>query len=355
MSDLGEKTEQPTSRRLSDARERGQVAKSMDLSAAIVLSGAFVLIFVFGPVIAENMASVTRRCLGPDGVASIAAGRGVRADLLSIITAAGRSILPVFLLMFIVAYISGLVQIGFLLTAKPLEPKLDRLNVIKGIGKLFSKRSLVKAMLDLGKFAIIGGVAYLVVHARISELSSLSGLSVGGALAIALRLLVELAIWCLAVLITLGVIDWSYQKWQRTEDLKMTKQEVQDERKSTDGDPQQKGRRMQLARTIAMQRISRDVPEADVVVTNPTHYAVALKYDGDSMNAPRVVAKGADYLALRIRQIAAGAGVAVVERPPLARALYAEVAVGQEVSAEHYEAVAEVLAYVYRLDQRAAS
>ena len=355
MSDLGEKTEQPTTKRLLDARERGQVARSLDLAAAVVLTGALVLLIALGEPLLRTLTHITRHNLQPSVLGQGILPESVGGDLMLTIGTCAAVLVPIMVLMFFIAYISGLMQVGFLLTLKPLEPKLERLNIVQGVGRLFSKRSLVKGGLDVGKLLVIAIVVSLVIRARMDELVGLSALSLGAGVAVSLRLVAEMAIWCLAVLFTLGILDWLYQKWQRTEDLKMTRQEVKDERKTTDGDAQMKSRRMQMARTIAMQRLGNDVPEADVIVTNPTHYSVALKYDSESMVAPRVVAKGADYLALRIRQIATTNGIPIVERPPLARALYAQVDVGQEIHSEHYEAVAEVLAFVYRLDRRAAS
>ncbi len=355
MPDLGEKTEQPTARRLSEARERGQVARSMDLAAAVVLTGAFVMVFLLGPSLFEVFAREMLEGLGADGLGRGIFVESVGHDALSMAIHIGLAVIPIMALMWLIAYISGLMQVGFLLTLRPLEPKLERLNVVQGVGRLFSKRSLVKGGLDLGKLLIIGSVVAVIVRLRMSDLIGLSALPIGAGIAVALQLITELAIWCLLVLAILGIMDWLFQKWQRTQDLRMTKQEVKDERKSTEGDMQMKARRMQLARTIAMQRLGRDVPTADVIVANPTHFSVALKYDAESMGAPKVVAKGADYLALRIRQIATANSIPIVERPPLARALYAQVEVGREVNPEHYEAVAEVLAYVYRLDQKAAS
>jgi len=166
-------------------------------------------------------------------------------------------------------------------------------------------------------------------------------------------MLLILALWLAVILLLIGIIDWLYQRWQHKEDLKMTKQQVKDERRSMEGDPQVKGRRLRMMRDILVQQIQANVPVADVVVTNPTHFAVALRYDTETMRAPRVVAKGGDYMAQRIRLVAASAGVPIIERPPLARGLYFGTEVGQEISPVYYEAVAEILAYVYRLDNEA--
>jgi len=194
----------------------------------------------------------------------------------------------------------------------------------------------------------------VVVMRWVPALGEMPHMGLRTAVVLGLRAIVELMVWMLVALLIIGFADLKYQKWQHRHDNKMTKQEVKEEQKSMDGDPEMKQRRSRVAREIAMQRVQQDVPSADVVVTNPTHFSVALKYDSNTMAAPEVIAKGADYVALRIREVARVHGVPVIERPPLARALYRGVEVGQAVSPEHYEAVAEVLAYVYRIDGRQA-
>jgi flagellar biosynthesis protein FlhB len=188
----------------------------------------------------------------------------------------------------------------------------------------------------------------------LNKVAALPVLDLMGGVAMIGDLLLSLVIRLLALLFVLGMADYLFQRWQHQQELRMTKQEVTDERRSMDGDPQIKGRRMRMMRQIAMQQINRTVPQADVIVTNPTHYSVAIQYDQKTMAAPRVVAKGVDHMAMRIRQVAMSNRIPIVERPPLARALYAEVEVGQEISEELYQAVAEVLAYVYRLEKEAA-
>jgi len=183
---------------------------------------------------------------------------------------------------------------------------------------------------------------------------ALAGVGLSPALAFALAMALRVALWTLAVLLILGIIDWAYQKWQHNQDLKMTRHEVKDERRASEGDLETKARRLRFARSLMVQRLQHDVPKADVVVTNPTHFSVALKYESGEMSAPRVVAKGADEMAMRIRYIAKTHGVPIVERPPLARALFKDVPVGKEIPAHHYQAVAEVLSYVYRLEGKAA-
>ena len=266
-----------------------------------------------------------------------------------------RLVVPVMLVMFLVAGLAQFTQVGALFSLKPLRPNWKKFNVIAGLGKLFSKKSAVKGVIDVLKLGLIAGVTIAITRSEMAEVAHLAALPLIEGIIVVCWMLVRVAVWILLILLLIGFLDWMFQRWQTTQDLKMTRQEVRDERKASEGDAEVKARRLRIARQIALQRINADVPKADVIVTNPTHYSVALRYDPNTMAAPRVLAKGADYLALRIRQIATAHGVPIVERPPLARALYHQVEVGREVSIEHYEAVAEVLAYVYRLEGKMAS
>lgn len=352
--DMGERSEAPTSKRLSDAREKGQIAKSPDLSAAILLLGAVLAIAVFSPSVVRGVGQIVRLELEQGLLNLHSDDASVIAATVAVATRVAIAVGPILVVFALLAYLSHFVQIGWLLTLKPLQPQFARLNVLKGLAKLFSKRSLARAVINVLKVSIIAAVASAICKGALPLIASLPLLepmqAVSGVAAIILRL----TLWLLLVLLLLGVIDFLYQRWQHTEDLKMTRQEVKDERKSTEGDPEVKARRMRIARQIALQRLRTDVPKADVIVTNPTHFAVALRYDAKTMRAPRVIAKGADFLALQIRNIAVSHGVPIVERPPLARALYYSVEIGREVPHEQYEAVAEVLAYVYRLEGRKA-
>lgn len=351
--DLGDKTEAPTPHRLEEARARGQVAKSQDFAGAIELCGAFVAVLLLGGLIAKSMSSAVRRALEPasdaihaDGAVGIV--KGLAAD-------AALALGPVLGVVFIVSLAAHMVQTGFVASSSALEPKFERLNPIAGFARLFDRRSAMRSAAGIAKVAVVGVIAWvflsgvLVQIVGLPRLSMLAGYMVLGGLA------VRLVLWLLVLLLALGAADWAFQRWQHQQDLRMTKEDVKNERRSMEGDPQIKSRRARLARQIAMQRIGSVVPTADVIVTNPTHFSVALRYDEATMRAPKVVAKGVDVLAVRIRQVAILNGVPIVERPPLARALYAGVEVGREVSPEFYQAVAEVLAYVYRLDREAAA
>jgi flagellar biosynthetic protein FlhB len=352
--ELGERTELPTGRRLSEARSQGQVAKSQDLASAIDLIGALVLIATCGGGAVASMGVLLRRVLQNEVPGNPLDPGSVRPLL---IWAGGRLawiLVPALIAMFIIACLSHIVQVGWLYTTKPIQPDVTRLNPFAGIRKLFNTRNLVKSGVNTVKLAVAGSIAYRVFRGQLPEMAALPALGMVQGLYKMATMGLHLAMWLLALFLVIGVADYLFQRWQHTKDLKMTRQEVKEERRSSEGDPEVKARRFRMAREIALQRIQQAVPKADVVVTNPTHFSVALQYDSQTMHAPRVVAKGADFLAFRIRHVAIAGGVPIVERPPLARGLYWGVEVGQEISPEFYEAVAEVLAYVYRLKGRAA-
>jgi len=353
--DMGEKTEQPTPKRLSEIRQRGQVPKSQDLAAVAGLFAAAVVVAWLGPGWADRTAALMRRTLSMDLTGAAVSHEALVADIAWSMGEAATIVGPAMLLFVLVGLAMQYAQVGFLLTAKPLAPKLTRLNPISGTKRIVGKRNLGKQGLNILKLGVIILVAWLVLARLMPSLVTLSLLELPAAVAELLRAAAELVAWLLLLLFGIGVLDLFWQRWNHKNENKMTKQEVKDERRSMDGDPQIKQRRTRVARQLALQRIQGSVPRADVIVTNPTHYAVALQYDSDEMAAPVLIAKGADYLAWRIRQVGRTHDVPIVERPPLARALYAGVEVGEPVRPEHYEAVAEILAYVYRLRQEAAA
>jgi flagellar biosynthetic protein FlhB len=346
--DMGDKTELPTERKREDARNEGRVARSTELTAAVDLIGAFLLIMMLGGTLAAGGSVILRDVLG----SLDAGGESNLADLCRRTALAGARVVgPLLLLICAVAVVANVAQVGFLLTTKPLEPKLDRMNPVSGLKRIFSMRSLAKAGVNILKAIAIGAVAWFQLRGAGAQLTALPLFTAAGAWAEIFRLAAILAIWLLVIMLLIGMIDYTYQRWQHTRDLRMTKHEVKDERRSMEGDPQLKGRRLRMAREIAMQRINGAVPKADVIITNPTHFSIAIRYEEGTMRAPRVVAKGVDELAMRIRHVARTHRVPIVERPPLARAIYRSVPVGHEIRPEFYEAVAEVLAYVYRLEQ----
>lgn len=351
--DMGERTEDPTPRRLSEARERGEIPKSADLTAAIELIGVTALLGFTGYFLWDALGGLLKRSLGAD----LALG-GVEGDATAPMFEALRSAAvaagPMLIGAVLVTAAAHLLQVGLVWTTQPLEPKFSRLNPITGLQRLLSVRGAIKTSTGVLKVTLVLLIGWKIVTRDLPRIAALPELGLAGGIKVIGQLGLELAIWLLSVLLLIGAADYFYQRWQQKRDLRMTKQEVIEERKSMDGDPHIKGRRMKMAREIAAQRTRSAVPKADVIVTNPTHFSVAIRYDQDEMRAPRVVAKGADHMAMEIRQLARTHGVPILERPPLARALYYGVKVGQEVPPAHYEAVAEILAYVYRLRERAA-
>jgi len=352
--ELGEKTEQPTGRRLGEARSRGQVAKSQDLSSAIDMIGAVVLIALFGGAAIVGLGTLMKRVLEGETPGDPLDPGSLQPLAVWVISQGARVAGPALLAMLLIACLAQFVQVGWLVTTEPIKPKLDKLNPVAGLKKFVNLRNLMKTSVNVVKLGFVAVIAIMVVRKHLPGIAALPMLNMPAALYKMALMGLELACWLLAVLLVIGLIDLMYQKWQHNKDLKMTRQEVKDERRSVEGDPEVKARRFRMARDIAMQRIQQAVPKADVIVTNPTHFSVAIKYDPATMKAPRVVAKGADFLAFKIRYVGISAGVAIVERPPLARGLYWNVKVGQEISPEFYEAVAEVLAYVYRIQGKAA-
>jgi flagellar biosynthetic protein FlhB len=256
---------------------------------------------------------------------------------------------PLMIAVALAAFLATGIQVGFHVNFQPLMPKLTKLNPIQGFGRLFAGQNWMQFVMNLIKLVIISAVAWNEIRNQMPVILSLAGIDFPQNFTMAAGIIYNLA-WRIAVaLFILAAADWIYQKWKFERDIRMSKQEIKDEAKNMEGDQSIKGRRRQLARKMIMQRIHRDVPAADVIVTNPTELAIAIKYDQDNMGAPKVVAKGAGFLAQRIRQVAISNGVPIIERKPLAQALYKTVDVGQEVPSEYYQAIAEILAYVYEL------
>ncbi len=352
--DLGERTEAPTGRKLSEARSEGQIPRSQDLGAAIDLIGGVLILALLGGGLIQSLIVVMRRILSEGTSDGLLTLDSIKPLVNFSLGRAALALLPLLLVMCVVAYVSQVVQVGLVWTTRPLEPKLNRLNFVANFGNLFGKRNVMKTVVNSVKLTFVMLVAWRYLAKNVAHLAYLPTLSMKAGLWTIGTMAFDLAVWLLVVLLVIGIIDWLYQRWQHTQDLKMTKQDVKDERKDMDGDPKMKAKRFRMAQEIALQRARQAVPTADVIVTNPTHYSVAIKYDSDSMRAPRVVAKGVDHMAMRIRQIAGIHGVPLVERPPLARALYYAIDVGGEVPPEHYQAVAEILAYVYGIERQAA-
>jgi flagellar biosynthetic protein FlhB len=352
--DLGERTEEATPKRLSDAREEGNVPKSADAAAATMLLGVTLLLWLALAPSLLNMAAMLAQFLGADRPGDLLLPEDALNAALEAGAWAARVAAPILLIAWAVAYLSHFWQVGWLISLKSIHPRLQKLNPISGFRRIFGVAGVVKAGMDGTKVLIVLGVVVGSIVGMMDEIVLMPHLAAGPAIVKIGWMSFDLALRVVAVLLFLGIVDYAYQRWKHRRDLRMSKVEVKEEFKQTEGDPETRKRRLRMQRQIAMQRISSAVPKADVVVTNPDHISIAIAYEPERMNAPRVVAKGQDYVALRIRQIAMKHGIPIVERAPLARALYRQVKVGQEVPPDFYQAVAEILAYVYRLSGRLA-
>ena len=346
----GEKTEEPTERRRREARERGQVAKSADVIAACVLGAAAAVLAAGGLPMAGRLAGLTAASLRTVRPTLTAADAAALADGAAGVLA--ESVLPWLLLCAGAAAVGHFAQFGLLFSPQALTPKWSRVNPASGVTRLFSPRAAARLGGGLAKLTVIAGTAAAVTWLALPNLLALTAAEPAVMFGLLHHTLYTLGFWLAGTVAAVAAVDFLFQKWQHARELRMTKQEVRDELKNQEGDGQIKGRRREAHRKLTQARDLSIVATADVVLTNPTHYSVALKYEPESMDAPVVVAKGADGLAFRIRELARGHAVPVLERPALARRLYRDVKVGRAVPEDLYGALIEVLALVYRLTGR---
>ena len=349
-----EKSEQPTAKKLSDARKEGQVAKSQEVATAFSLLALFIILRVLYPFIGTNFTGIFERVYNNiPNVARTYNGFLPIATIVSILNNAILTMLlitsPFLIIGFLVAFICDLVQVGFKPTTKPLKPKLSKLNPISGMKKIFSSRKLFELGKSILKLAVMAIMIYSFFIGRTESLFLLYDMPLSQAIGLMGNLIISLGLRIAVAYMVIAFLDLIYQRRKFHKDMMMTKQEVKDEFKNSEGDPQIKGAQKRRMMEASRRRMMQQLPQADVVITNPTHYAVAIKYDAEESDAPIVVAKGADYLAQKIKEIARDNDVEIVENKPLARMLYANVEVGELVPPELYKAVAEVLAYVYHL------
>jgi len=345
-----EKTEQATPKRLEEARQKGNVAKSMELpSASVLLAGLLALAFT-APLIHGQLSGLFVGILGQAGEISLDLG-GAAAFLTGALLSGLKIAAPVMAVVFAVAVLVNFFQVGALFTLKPLQPKLEKINPAKGIKRYFSVRTLADLIKNLAKLILVGVVAYKTVEGEMAGLAGLASMSVEQIVVYILSICFQIFLRCALLILALALADFAFQRWQYNKNLMMSKQEVKDEYKQREGDPLVKSKIRAIQRRLANERMMDAVPEADVVITNPTHLAVALSYRSGEMSAPKVVAKGADLLAERIKEKAQEHGIPLVEDKPLARALY-RLEVGQVIPEELFQAVAKVLAYVYQLKDR---
>jgi len=355
-ADFAERTEPATPHKRREARERGQVAKSQELVTAAVLLAGFAGMGIWGERAMSGLSDLVRGIfsaigeerLGPEEVLAIA-GR-TAGD-------AGLAVAPILAAAFIAALAGNVLQIGFVFSAQPISPDLGRIDPIRGFRRILSRRGLFRSGMGVLKVAIVGAVLSFVLAGLFSPSSdrnpfALLAATPHGAEALARTSVVRMGLIASAVLLVLALADFAFQRWQYERDLRMTKQEIREELRRLEGDPKIRERRRRAMHEILRSRMLHDARKADVVITNPTEVAVALAYEGRDDAAPRVVAKGEGELARRIREIAMEERIPIVERPPLARAIYRMVEVGAEIPPAFYRAVAEVLAYVWKIGGR---
>jgi len=348
----GEKTEEATPRRRQEARKKGQVAKSPEVNSAIILLLGFFALKLFFPYMFGEIQDFTRSFL--EQVHSV---EEFNVDylmtlFLTIVIFTGRLLLPLLLTVMVSGVVANYLQVGFMFTTEPLIPKLERLNPIEGLKRIFSKRALAELVKSLIKVGAVGYIVYKAINQDFEIFPKMLDMDIQASLVFIGRLVIKIALQVGVLLLVLAVADYAFQRWEFNRSMRMSKQEVKEEFKQTEGNPQIKGKIKEKQRQLALRRMMQEVPKADVVITNPTHYAVALKYDGNSMTAPVVVAKGQDLVAQKIKEKAKEHSVAVVENKPLARALYKACDIGEAIPPDLFQAVAEVLAFVYKLKGR---
>ena len=343
----GEKTEQPSPRKRERAREEGQIARSPDFASAVALAFSLVGLMAVGSSMLSGVGRIMIACFG--------ASRSVEFDASTVsamsIAIAGRTamiVVPIALITGAAGVAANVLQGGFNLSWRSIAPKWERIDPVAGLGRVFSLRALASLLVMIIKVAAALGCGYLALRSEWGALAGLVGAPPGAVLARVVALATRMSLWVTGAFLVAGSIDYAYKHWSFEKALRMTKQEAKEDLKEQEGDPHLKARVRSIQQQMARRRMMREVPKADVVITNPTHVAVAIRYDSAEMTAPKVVAKGKRLIAKRIKAIAAESGVPIIEKPPLARALEKSVPIGAEIPERLYRAVAEVLGHLYR-------
>lgn len=348
-----EKTEAPTPRRLQEAREKGDIAKSQEVPSAAILLAGMLSLYVLSSYMLDRLYGILRYYLGNLHVLEIAPGNMTMvARNCMLYTASVMA--PVMAVIVVTAVTANYAQVGAVFSTEKITPKLEKINPIKGLSNLFSKQTLAQSVKSIAKLVIIGYVAYSEVNKAMPLILPLMDQEPLQILTFVAHVSFWIFLKSVLIVALLAGADYLFQRWQFLEKMKMTKQEVKEEAKQTEGDPHVKGRIRSIQMEMARKRMMSEVPTADVIITNPTHLAIALRYDNKTMMAPKLIAKGAGVIAHRIKELAAEHGVPLVENKPLARALYKAVDLDATIPENLFQAVAEVLAYVYSLKQRTA-
>lgn len=349
----GEKTEPATDKKLRDARDEGKVAKSKELTAAFDLIVLFLVLKVFMSFVGEKLLGFFSYIYNrmPDFLHETQKDMSsvtVRNFMNDIILQFLLTCLPFFIFGVVVTILVSIVQVGWKVTTKPMAPKLDKFNPINGFKRIFSKDAIFELIKSVLKIGVILYMAYSSIKSHQNDIFILYELPLKRAVALVGDIIINTGLKISIVYLIVGIVDYIYNKHKFNEDMKMTKQEVKDEFKNTEGDPAIKGQQRKRMQEASQRRMMQDVPKADVVITNPTHFAVAIKYDADTNQAPVVTAKGQDYVAMKIKEIARDNNIRIVENKPLARMLFHNVELGAEIPPELYQSVAEILAMIYK-------
>ena len=346
--DDSQKTEEPTQKRLDDARGKGQVATSREVNHWFMILAATIMVMMLLPSAMSNLGGILTKFLEQPHLIS--------TDLIAmtqVLRTAGQdsimAMLPSLVLLVLAAIAAGLIQNGLIISAEQMKPKLEKISLGKGIKRLFSMKSVAEFTKGIAKITIVGAVGVAIVWPAFSGFEKLPTMELMSWVGVMHALIIRLMIGVLAIVSLIAVLDYLFQKMQHLKQMKMSRQDIKDEMKQSEGDPQVRGRLRQIRRERAQKRMMQAVPEASVVIANPTHYSIALKYELNDMAAPIVLAKGVDAVALRIREVAEEHKIPVVHNVALARALYAGVEIGDEIPTEHFKAVAEIIGYVLRL------
>ncbi len=344
----GEKTEKATPQKRREARKKGQVAKSIEVSSSLMLLSFFLFLLVYGKYFAMNILGLFQDFFSSylllDLTESSTQKLFVDVTVLTI-----QIVLPILAVLFVVGLLANYLQIGFLLTTANLKFDFKKINPLEGAKRIFSMRSLVDLLKNVLKIVLIGWTAYFLLKKDIATFLHLSQMGITQIIEFVFQVIIKIGVSTSVVYAVLGAADFLYQKYDHEKKMKMSLQEIKDEYKKSEGDPKVKGKIKEMQRAMSLNRMISDVPNADVIITNPTHFAIAIAYDPNDSKAPVVLAKGVDFMAQKIKEIGKENGVILTENRALARALYANVEIGQEIPEELFKAVAEILAYVYRL------
>lgn len=348
----GEKTEKATDKKRQDSRRKGQVLKSQDVTSALILVAVFAYLWLASPFMRERFLLFLEHSFTRYLSIQPLDAAGTMLIYREVIWQLAVVLLPVMLIAVIAGIAGNLLQFGWLFTAEPLKFDLKKIDPIKGFKRIFSIRALVELVKAILKITLIGFVTFIVIWTNIEKVLVLAFKSEWDTLSVVARLTATMGITASLTLLCIAILDYFYQKYDYEKNLRMSKQDLKDEHKNTEGDPLMKSRIKQRQREMAMRRMMQEVPTADVIITNPTHFAIAIQYDEAHMDAPVVVAKGVDFIAQKIKRIAQEHEIVMVENRPLARSLYDQVELDQEVPEQFFKAIAEVLAYVYRIEHK---